>query len=602
MMIISCTIVGVYIQQPDTTASLEISESSSRSQLSYTNRGPIFIHSDSDFSSYGFPGTGDKNAPYRIEGYSITDSNSELIAIENTQAYFVIQGNYLNSITSSLDAIYLRNAQNGIVYNNTVVNNRHGIFIDVGCQSMNITGNRVWDSSQSGIRVNSSSDVRIHHNEVHLNTYNGIWAHYSTNLDIWNNTVHDDELGIWLNNSNSSQIIGNTLYGNDNALWLSNNSRLNDVSFNRIFDPVGINPNICGIHLSHNAHENSIMNNTVTNSTEHGLYVEATSGNNTIKWNTFIGNNIGGSYQAFDAFSANILYNYWSDWITPDDDFDQIVDIPYPLEGPVSNDDPFPLTYPANPPEFHYLASITVLYPNGGESVTDSVKIQWTTCYDSLGHAINYTVYSSHNFGADWKKIADNLTLNEFVWDTSDELKTAHYLVRVVAVCSEGLTMSDTSDEEFSLIPHTLSDFTITSPTSSGPFDVSLEIEWTAAVDSWGYSVNYSVQYSSNAGFSWAVLISGLTSTSYEWDITSLQSGENCIVKVIASVDGGLTSEAVSVTFSIHHDTTPAPPTTTTTTGTGGDMTLPLVGVGIGVVVILTILLLLGRKRISGAT
>ncbi|MHA2193639.1 MAG: hypothetical protein ACXAAR_09445, partial [Candidatus Thorarchaeota archaeon] len=108
-------------------------------QSSYTNRGPIAILSDADFSSFGFPGTGEKATPYRIEGYNITDTNFELIVIENTEAFFVIQNNYLDSITSSLDAIYIRNAKNGLVYNNTVVNNRHGIFIDKGSQSMNIT-------------------------------------------------------------------------------------------------------------------------------------------------------------------------------------------------------------------------------------------------------------------------------------------------------------------------------------------------------------------------------------------------------------------------------------------------------------------------------
>ena len=146
--------------------SFQIIETDMDIQLSYANRGPITILSDSDFSSYGFPGTGDENSPYRIEGYNITDSNFELIIVENTEAFFVIQNNYLDSITSSLDAIYIRNAANGLVFNNTVVNNRHGIFLDQGCQSMEIRENIVWNSSQSGIRLNDSTDVRIDGNEV----------------------------------------------------------------------------------------------------------------------------------------------------------------------------------------------------------------------------------------------------------------------------------------------------------------------------------------------------------------------------------------------------------------------------------------------------
>jgi parallel beta-helix repeat protein len=585
-----CTIGGVYAEPPLEAGPLGIPDGATEFQTSYTNRGPIFILSDSDFSSYGFPGTGDQNSPYRIEGYSITDSNFELIVIENTEAYFVIQNNYLNSITSSLDAIYMRNAKNGRVYNNILVSNRHGIFIDAGCQSMNVTSNLVWDSSQSGIRINSSSDVRVHHNEVYLNTYNGIWANCSTNLDIWNNTVYDDELGIWLRNCNGSQILDNTLYGNDNALWLSNSSNSNNILFNRIFDPAEANPNTCGIHLSHDAHGNNILNNTVSNSTEHGIYIEDTSGNNMIKWNTFIGNNLGGASQAFDAASVEVLYNYWSDWTTPDDDSNQIVDTPYSLEGPVMNEDPFPLTQPANPPEFHYLTPMTVLHPNGGESVPDSLTIQWTTCYDSEDHAVNYSIYFTHNSGADWEKLAGNLTANQYEWDTTTELKTTHYLIRVVAECSDGLTVSDESDGEFSLIAHTLSDPIITSPTTSGPFDTSLMIGWNDAVDSWDYTVSYSIQYSSDGGSSWSDLTSGLTGNSYQWDISELEDGEDYVVKLIASTDGGQTSEAISLTFSIEHDTT-------TTTGGDGDMTLVLVAAGVGAAAVVVVLVIVIRMR-----
>ena len=570
--------------------SFQIVETDMDFQLSYTNRGPITILSDSDFSSYGFPGTGDENSPYRIEGYNITDSNFELIIVENTEAFFVIQNNYLDSITSSLDAIYIRNAANGLVFNNSVVNNRHGIFVDQGCQSMEIRENIVWNSSQSGIRLNDSTDVRIDGNEVFRNTYNGIWANSSTNLEIWNNTVYDDEIGMWLMNTNSSQIIANLFFGNDNAMWISNRSNSNNIAFNRIFDPSDLNPNTCGIHLSHNAHENNFLINTVSNSTEHGFYVEASSGNNTIKWNTFDGNNVGGLSQAFDDVSMNVLYNYWSDWTTPDVNFDQIVDLPYALEGAAMNEDPFPLTQPANASEFHFLTPIQVLYPNGGEVITDSLTIKWTPSYDLEDHAVNYSIYVSSNSGTDWEKLVGNLTTTQYEWNTTSELKTTHYLIRVIAECSEGLTVLDESDGEFSLIPHTLSEITITSPTSPGPFDTSLIIEWDAVIDSWGRTVSYSIQYSSTGGYSWNDLTSGLTVNSYLWNISQLEEDDTYVVKISASAEGGVSCEAISVLFTIQH---------ITTTPTGGDyMVLALAGVGIaGVAAVIIVVILLKKKK-----
>ena len=571
----------------------------SDSRIAYTGRDPIFILSDSDFGLYGFEGTGDENTPYRIEGYNITNSNYELIVIENTEAYFVIQNNYLDSITSELDAIYIRNARNGLVYNNTVVNNRHGIFLDKGSQSMDIIDNRVYSSSQSGIRVKGSVGVRIEGNDVYQNTFNGIWANSSTDIEILNNTVYDDELGIWLRNSNNSHVFDNLLFGNDNAIWISNHSNSNIIAFNRIFDPSNLNPNTCGIHLSHNSHDNSILINTVQNSTEHGFYVETTSGNNTIKWNAFIGNNVGGTSQAYDNASVDVQYNYWSDWTTPDANSDQIVDIPYVIEGDVLNEDPFPLTQPANASVFHFLTSIRVLYPNGGESITDSVTIQWTPSHDSENHAINYSIYVSHNSGNDWELLVENLTTTQYEWNTTSELKSSHYLVRVIAECSEGLSVMDETDGEFSLIPHTLSEVTITSPSNSGPFDDVLMIEWDTVIDSWGWSVSYSIQYSSTGGYIWLDLVSGLSENNYQWNISQLGEDDTYVVRIVATADGGVSTEAISVLFAIQHITTT--PTPTTPSG-GGAMTLALVGVGIAGFAVAIIVVILLRKKAASKT
>ena len=597
-LVASNSLVTVAMESPNARGSFQVIKGNIGFQKSYTNRGPIAILSDSDFSSYGFPGTGDENTPYRIEGYNITNGNFELIVIENTEAYFVIQNNYLDSITSSFDAIYIRNAKNGQVFNNSIVNNRHGIFLDEDCQSIDIIENKVWDSSESGIRVNSSTDVRIHNNEVYQNTYNGIWANSSTNLEIWNNTVYDDELGIWLRNSNSSRVFENLLFGNDNAIWISNHSTGNDIAFNRIFDPADMNPNICGIHLSHNAYENNILINTVNSSTEHAFYVETSSGNNTIKWNAFSGNNVGGTSQAFDAASVNVQYNYWSDWTTPDANFDQIVDLPYALEGAAMNEDPFPLTQPANASVFHFLTPIRVLYPNGGESITDSVTIKWIPSHDSEDHAVNYSVYVSHNSGTDWEMIVGNLTTTQYEWNTTSELKTTHYLVRIVANCTEGLSVSDESDGEFSLIPHTLSEITITAPTVAGPFDTSLIIGWDAVIDSWGWIVTYSIQYSSTGGYYWNDLISGLTGNRYQWDISQLEEDDTYVVKIIATADGGLSTEATSVLFSIQHWITSPTPATTPTEWEY--MALVAAGVGIaGVAIVIIVVILLKKKETS---
>ena len=64
----------------------------------FTPYEPITINSNDEFETHGFLGTGSWNDPYRIEGYNITDSNSDLIIIKNTTVTFRIANNYLNGM------------------------------------------------------------------------------------------------------------------------------------------------------------------------------------------------------------------------------------------------------------------------------------------------------------------------------------------------------------------------------------------------------------------------------------------------------------------------------------------------------------------------
>jgi hypothetical protein len=61
-----------------------------------------------------------------------------------------------------------------------------------------------------------------------------------------------------------------------------------------------------------------------------------------VKFNNFIDN--GNDCQLLDDGTLNeITHNYYSDWITPDDNADGYVDVPYSIEGISDNYDEFPL-------------------------------------------------------------------------------------------------------------------------------------------------------------------------------------------------------------------------------------------------------------------
>ena len=91
------------------------------------------------------------------------------------------------------------------------------------------------------------------------------------------------------------------------------------------------------------------------------MAINITGTDNVVHHNDFVDNGrYMGMSQAYDAGSHNTWYdvttnegNYWSDWTEPDADEDGIVDIPYPIAGPASSHDPYPLTEPVRyrPPD-----------------------------------------------------------------------------------------------------------------------------------------------------------------------------------------------------------------------------------------------------------
>ena len=111
--------------------------------------------------------------------------------------------------------------------------------------------------------------------------------------------------------------------------------------------------------------DNMIHDNSFIDNSGSGLrIVDLTSIGNVIWNNTFFGNN-GAGIQANDSGTNNSWNtsgfphgygNYWSDWTTPDANFDGIVDWSYNLSGSAGAMDWYPRTTPTRPiPEFSEL-------------------------------------------------------------------------------------------------------------------------------------------------------------------------------------------------------------------------------------------------------
>ncbi|MHA1227187.1 MAG: hypothetical protein ACTSR2_09010 [Candidatus Hodarchaeales archaeon] len=212
----------------------------------------------------------------------------------------------------------------------------------------------------------------------------------------------------------------------------------------------------------------------------------------------------------------------------------------------------------------HFLSTPTILTPNGGETLNGTVNIQWIASNDSFGHSITYTVSYSPDGGTSWVILVSGLITTHYDWDTNIVENGVNYLIQVNASCSEGLWEQDTSDSIFTIYNpeiHNLSIPTILTPNGGETLNGTVYIQWMASNDSLGHTVTYTVSYSPDGGTSWVILVSGLTTTHYDWDTNIVENGVNYLIQVNASCSEGLWElDTSDETFTIHNEV----PTTST--------------------------------------
>ncbi|MFX0086433.1 MAG: hypothetical protein ACFFAU_12255, partial [Candidatus Hodarchaeota archaeon] len=222
----------------------------------------------------------------------------------------------------------------------------------------------------------------------------------------------------------------------------------------------------------------------------------------------------------------------------------------------------------------HILSIPNIIYPNGGEVVSGGILIQWMKASDTWGHSVTYNLYYSSNSGSNWILVESNLTLNNYNWNITHLDEGSNYLIKVVAVCAEGLTVVDISNEAFTIstVPHNLTNPIITYPNGGEILNGTIQIQWNSVEDSLNHFITYSVYFSFDNGITWFELVSNLTSNFFTWNTSSIADGSNYIIRVKANCEADLYSEdrsdGVFTIQNIIPATTTIPPTTTTITTT----------------------------------
>ena len=124
---------------------------------------------------------------------------------------------------------------------------------------------------------------------------------------------------------------------------------------------------------------------------------------------------------------------------------------------------------------------VTVTFPNGGETLSDSSTITWTASDPDPGETalLSLSLDYSDNNGASWSVIDSNQANDgTYLWDISNLSDGSNYLVRVTATDTTGQHDADSSDSSFGIDntapPAAISDLMATLA------DSSINLSWSA--------------------------------------------------------------------------------------------------------------------------
>jgi parallel beta-helix repeat protein len=291
-----------------------------------TQHAPLSINGNGQFdNAHGVTsGSGTAGNPYIIENWVISASSANGIYIKNTTAYFIIRNCLVeNGHRGTCDGIRLDNVVNGRIENNTCENNWSGIFVNSSSNNI-LTNNTYRNNDLAGIELKSSDYNTLINNTCEstdqfigiYNPFYGICIVQSSYNTLINNTCRNNQFGISLSGSSYNTLANNTCRNNHYGISIGNE------------------------HVFTLPYPYSTTQTTII----------IPSSNNTITLNYLLDNteNNAGD-DGTNYWDKDGKGNYWSDWQSPDNNGDGIVDVPRPIAGGGNNVDHYPLVITIRP-------------------------------------------------------------------------------------------------------------------------------------------------------------------------------------------------------------------------------------------------------------
>ncbi|MFQ5980459.1 MAG: right-handed parallel beta-helix repeat-containing protein [Candidatus Heimdallarchaeota archaeon] len=405
----------------------------------------------------------------------------------------------------------------------------HGIYLDPSNHN-NITNNVVLDNPDTGIFLNDSDDTLISENFVQENGASGVFLLNSSSNTIDNNTITlNGEAppassararstlaagsfghGIYLDPSDENTISNNTVSNNyGNGIFLEDSSQVL-ISENFVQEN-----GASGVFLIGSSF-NVIDNNTITTngvassvaargrslfaagSFGHGIYLDP-SPNNTIS-NNVIDNNKGNGI--FLEESGDIMT----------------------FRNEVSNNTLYGINVTLGSGENMIILNNFGGNNEGGTSQGND---------DGFDNLFRYNHWNDHNN-------TDN---------DDDFLADDPYFIDGGANSSDSTAVAEVIDYS----DHYLFGVNIVFPNYHDKVTETVTITWLPAIDTRWDPINYTLEYSPDAGKEWVFLdeVEGWNTTSYVWDISHFKSGSRYKLRINATCSEGLTVSDTSGKFEI---------------------------------------------------
>lgn len=334
----------------------------------YTDHSPILIDGNADFLSQasleGWPGDGTPGNPVNISNYRISQTSVDCIKMCNVDIHWRISNCLFEGGDPYASGLYFINASNGRFENNIIRDRDIAIQAYEGMANCHFIDNQIYDNQDNALKViGGMIDCTFSGNVIYNNLGNNLWMTGGfTSCEIKDNVITGGNNGIRILACNGTIIQNNVINGSQLDCIVVPSAVDTSIIDNTVINPVGMGIMVSGDFL--NIESNTVTNGTsigiylatgdnctisrnhVANCSDYGISLSRTTAYNTVSENVLINNNAEDCQVKDDGDGDLIIYNHYNDWITPDENSDNIVDVPYSLDGEAANDDPYPLVDP----------------------------------------------------------------------------------------------------------------------------------------------------------------------------------------------------------------------------------------------------------------